>query len=209
VEKLVTLRWQEVALPLVLIVFLLIGKHVPATGQLPLGQLAGIVSFSYAIFLSLRLIQGEEAISTGEWSELRASPVELFGAFTAGSFSAMLLSIVVFMNHVDGNPLHIIAAFTLSVAFAICAAGIFFTSLMVKIRWNRKQIEHRSGTGKCTTIAWTDVVGVDSTWRGISIWSADQQRISFSPYQSGAAALAKAAADRARRNAINAARIAA
>jgi hypothetical protein len=206
-ENLVTLRWQEVAVPLVLIVLLLIGKHVPATAHLSLGHLAGIVSFSYAIFLSLRLVQGEEAVSTGEWSELRASPVELFGAFTAGSFSALLLSVVVFMNRGDANPLHIMAAFGLAVAFALCAAGIFFTSLMVKIRWNRKHIEHRSGTGKCTTIAWSDVVGVDSTWRGISIWGADRQRISFSPYQSGAAALAKAAADRARRNAINAARV--
>jgi hypothetical protein len=206
VETFVTLRWQEVALPLVLIVFLLVGKHMPVTEHFPLGRTAGVIAFSYAIFLSLRLIQGEDAVSTGEWSELRASPVELFGAFTAASLSALLLSTVAFMNSASGNPLQIIMAFALSVAFAGCAAGIMFTSVVVKIRWNRKQIEHRSGTGKHTVMAWSDVVGVDSTWKGVTIWATDQSRISFSPYQSGAAALAKLAADKARRNAINAAR---
>ena len=56
------LRWQEVAVPLFVIIALLVLKHVPWTESLPLARAAGVVAFSYAAFLALRLIQGEEAV---------------------------------------------------------------------------------------------------------------------------------------------------
>lgn len=54
-------RAREVASVLVLVVLLLIGKHVPVLGDLPLTQVTGIVCFAFAIFLSLRIFQFELA----------------------------------------------------------------------------------------------------------------------------------------------------
>lgn len=54
-------RAREVASVLALVVLLLIGKHVPVLGDLPLTQVTGIVCFAFAIFLSLRIFQFELA----------------------------------------------------------------------------------------------------------------------------------------------------
>jgi hypothetical protein len=54
-------RLHEVASVLALIVLLLIGKHVPIVGDLPLTNITGIICFAFAIFLSLRIFQAELA----------------------------------------------------------------------------------------------------------------------------------------------------
>jgi hypothetical protein len=54
-------RVPEVASVLGLVLLLVIAKHVPALGFLPLTQVTGIVCFAFAIFLSLRLFQFELA----------------------------------------------------------------------------------------------------------------------------------------------------
>lgn len=54
-------RVSEVAIVLTLIVSLLVAKHVPLLGGLPLTQITGIVCFGFAIFLSLRIFQSELA----------------------------------------------------------------------------------------------------------------------------------------------------
>ncbi|UXN73197.1 hypothetical protein N8D56_19835 [Devosia sp. A8/3-2] len=60
-RAIVPLRWQEVAMPLAVIVVLLLLKHVPATASLPLARAAGVVAFGYAAFLALRLVQGRRS----------------------------------------------------------------------------------------------------------------------------------------------------
>ncbi len=54
-------RLPEVASVLMFVILLLAAKHVPALQFLPLTQITGIVCFSFAIFLSLRLFQLELA----------------------------------------------------------------------------------------------------------------------------------------------------
>jgi hypothetical protein len=51
----------EVASVLALVLLLLIAKHLPVLGDLPLTQVTGIVCFAFAIFLSLRIFQEELA----------------------------------------------------------------------------------------------------------------------------------------------------
>lgn len=193
-------------MPLGVVLVLIILKHIPATEHLPLARLAGIVSFGYAIFLSLRLIQGEEAVSVEGWSELRPSPVELFGAFGGAAFSGLLLMAVLTGNALQGaTAIQMGAALGLSVALALTSGAIVFTSFLVKIRWNRSFVEKQDHRGRKVAIAWADVIKVQGRWRGITIYTADKQRLSFSPLHSGAAQLAKFAAERAKRNAAPAA----
>lgn len=193
------LRWQEAAFPLALVLILVILKYVPALDGLPLGRLAGIVCFSYAIFLSLRLMQAEEPVSVDGWDELRPSAVEVFGGTAAGVFALMLLVAVAFLSS-GASPMQLAAALLLAIAFAGSALAIAFTSLMVKVRWNRQLIEHRDGFGRLTRIPWAEVAGVKSHWRGITIWTVGEARISFSPYHSGAATLMRDALKTAERN---------
>jgi len=54
-------RVREVASVLTLVVLLLIAKHIPGLGDLPLTNVTGIVCFAFAIFLSLRIFQFELA----------------------------------------------------------------------------------------------------------------------------------------------------
>ena len=54
-------RVPEVASVLLLILSLIIAKHVPSLGFLPLTNITGIVCFAFAIFLALRLFQFELA----------------------------------------------------------------------------------------------------------------------------------------------------
>ncbi len=54
-------RVPEVASVLALVAILLIAKHLPVVSALPLTQATGIVCFGFAIFMSLRLFQGELA----------------------------------------------------------------------------------------------------------------------------------------------------
>ena len=49
----------EVASVLVLVLALLAAKHVPQLDFLPLAHLTGIVCFSFAIFLALRIYRAE------------------------------------------------------------------------------------------------------------------------------------------------------
>lgn len=55
------LRLSEVVAVLAIVLGLLVAKHVPATADLPLSNVTGIVCFSFAIYLSLRLFQLELA----------------------------------------------------------------------------------------------------------------------------------------------------
>jgi hypothetical protein len=52
-------RFGEVVSALALVVVFLIAKHVPVLDQLPLAQMTGIVCFSFAIFLALRIYRAE------------------------------------------------------------------------------------------------------------------------------------------------------
>ena len=54
-------RFHEVVSVLTLVVVLLVAKHIPFTSGLPLAQMAGIVCFLFAIFLSLRIYNAELA----------------------------------------------------------------------------------------------------------------------------------------------------
>lgn len=54
-------RFYEVVSVLTLVVVLLIAKHLPVVGELPLAQMTGIVCFLFAIFLSLRIYNAELA----------------------------------------------------------------------------------------------------------------------------------------------------
>lgn len=195
------LRWQEAAFPLVFVVVLLIGKHLPVLDPSLLSRLAGIVCFSYAIFLSLRLVQAEEAVFRNGWSQLRPSPLELICAVTASAFAALLMGSVVLGDPALGTTGRIMAVMVLSVAFAAGAAVITMTSLMVRVRWNRHRIEHRNSLGRTINIDWADVTAVRTHWHGVTIWTSGKARISFSPYQSGAAELMRQARYRAARNA--------
>jgi hypothetical protein len=55
------IRVSEVASVLALLLVLLIAKQIPFFGGLPLKNIMGIVSFSFAIFLALRLFHFELA----------------------------------------------------------------------------------------------------------------------------------------------------
>src|SRR4051794_1729472 len=91
-EQIVPLRWQEVAVPLFVIVSLIVLKYLPITAGLPLARAAGVVAFGYAAFLALRLVQSEEAARVDGWSELRPSMVEYFACYGAGGLSVVLMS---------------------------------------------------------------------------------------------------------------------
>jgi hypothetical protein len=197
------LRWQEVALPLAMVLVLVLLKHVPGTQGFPFSRLAGIVAFGYAIFLSLRLIQGEEGVFVDGWSELRPSPVELFSAFGGASLSGVLLVAVLFGNMLSASPLQMSAALSLSVVLAVFSGLIVFTSLLVRIRWNQSVVERQDHRGRKVAIAWDDVVKVEGRWGGVTIYGREKQKLKFSPLHSGAAQLAKLADSKAQRNAAS------
>ncbi|RYG85031.1 MAG: hypothetical protein EON59_13100 [Alphaproteobacteria bacterium] len=54
-------RFSEVIPVLGLVLALLAAKHIPFFGFLPLAQMTGIVCFSFAIFLALRIYNAELA----------------------------------------------------------------------------------------------------------------------------------------------------
>ena len=196
------LRWQEVAVPLVVIVSLLILKYVPAFDGLPLARAAGVVAFGYAAFLALRLVQGEEAIHIDGWSELRPSMVEYFACYGAAALAMVLMSAVIFVGSTKAvDPAQMMAAFVAALGLGIGALSIGLGGLFVKVRWNNAALERHSALGRKTIIAWSDVRNVRPNWRGITISTHDRQQVTFSQFHSGAAHLAKHAANRARRNA--------
>ena len=195
------LRWQEVAVPLFVIVTLIVLKHVPVTAGLPLARAAGVVAFAYAAFLALRLIQGEEAVQIDGWSELRPSLVEYFACYGAAALAIVLMSAVIFIGgskHVE--PTQMIATFTASLLLGAGALGIGLGGLFTKVRWNNTVLVHKTALGHETKLAWSDVRTVRPNWRGITIATHDKQRVTFSQFHSGAAQLAIHATNRARRN---------
>lgn len=200
------LRWQEAALPLLLITVLIVFKYLPATAHLPLSRVAGVVAFSYAAFLALRLVQSEEAGRIEGWSELRPSLVEYVAAYGAAALAAVLMSAVILAGGKPVDPTQMIAAFGAAVALGAGALGIGLTGLFVRVRWNNKVLEHRSTTGRITELAWSDVVSCRPNWRGVTISTHDRRRVTFSQYHGGAAELARHATNRARRNAETATR---
>lgn len=201
-SNIVPLRWQEVAVPLVVIVSLLLLKHVPAMAGLPLARAAGVVAFGYAAFLALRLLQVDEGISVDGWSVLRPSLVEYFAFYGASALAIVLMSAVIVIGGsrvVD--PTQMIAAFAVSVLLGAGAAGIGLGGLFTKIRWNNAVVEHRTAFGRETKLAWSDVASVLPNWRGITISTHDRRTVTFSQFHAGAAQLSRHAATRARRNA--------
>mgnify|MGYP001190358187 CR=1 FL=1 len=54
-------RFSEVVPVLGLVLALLAAKHIPFLSFLPLSQMTGIVCFSFAIFLALRIYNAELA----------------------------------------------------------------------------------------------------------------------------------------------------
>jgi hypothetical protein len=198
----VPLRWQEVAVPLVVIVALIVLKYLPVTAGLPLARAAGVVAFGYAAFLALRLVQGEEAASVDGWSELRPAIVEYFACYGAAALSVVLMSAIIVIGgtrHVEATQM--IATFVASLLLGAGAIGIGFGGLFTRVRWNNAQLEHRDALGRETRLAWSDVRSVRPNWRGITIATHDAQRVTFSQFHSGAAQLATHATNRARRNA--------
>lgn len=196
------LRWQEVAVPLVVIVVLLILKHVPFTAGLPLARTAGVIAFAYAAFLALRLVQGEQAVSVDGWSELRPSMVEYFACYGAAALSAVLMWAVVFEGGSQQvPPTQLVATFLVSVLLGAGALFIGLGGLFTKVRWNNAVLEHRNAFGRETQVAWSDVCSVRPNWRGIVVATHDARRVVFSQFHSGAAQLAIHATNRARRNA--------
>ena len=196
------LRWQEVALPLFVIVSLIVLKYVPFTAGLPLARAAGVVAFGYAAFLALRLVQGEEAASVDGWSELRPSMVEYFACYGAAALAVVLMSAIIVIGgtrHVDAAQM--IATFAASVLLGAGAIAIGLGGLFTRVRWNNTQLEHRSAFGRETRLAWSDVRSVRPNWRGVTIATDDFRRVTFSQFHSGAAQLAIHATNRARRNA--------
>ena len=196
------LRWQEVAVPLVVIVSLIVLKYVPFTAGLPLARAAGVVAFGYAAFLALRLVQSEAAVSVDGWSELRPSMVEYFACYGAAALAVVLMSAVIVIGgvrHVEATQM--IATFIASLMLGAGAIGIGLGGLFTRVRWNNSQVEHRSALGRETVLAWSDVRSVRPNWRGVTIATHDSRQVTFSQFHSGAAQLAKHATNRARRNA--------
>ena len=195
------LRWQEVAVPLIVIIALLALKHLPFAAGLPLARAAGVVAFGYAAFLALRLVQDETAIHLDGWSELRPSMVEYFACYGAAALSAVLMSAIIFIGatkHVE--PTQMIATFIAALALGAGAIGIGLGGLFTKVRWNNATLEHQTAFGQQTQLAWSDVRSVRPNWRGITI-ATPGQKITFSQFHSGAAQLAIHATNHARRNA--------
>lgn len=189
-------------MPLVVIVVLLFLKHVPATASLPLARAAGVVAFGYAAFLALRLVQGEEAVSVDGWSELRPSMVEYFACYGAAALAVVLMSAVIFVGSTRiVEPTQMVAAFAAATLLGAGAFGIGMGGLFTRVRWNNTLLEHQTAFGKQTSLAWSDVRSVRPNWRGITIATHDARKVTFSQFHSGAAQLAKHAANRARRNA--------
>lgn len=60
-------RSSEVAYVLALLTAMLVAKHIPLLQMLPLTQMAGILCFSFAVYLALRLYMLELAqVRSGE-----------------------------------------------------------------------------------------------------------------------------------------------
>lgn len=54
-------RISEVIATLIVVFVLTVAKHIPGLSGLPLSQAVGIICFSFAIYLSLRIYQDELA----------------------------------------------------------------------------------------------------------------------------------------------------
>ena len=196
------LRWQEVAVPLFVIVSLIVLKYVPFTSGLPLARAAGVVAFGYAAFLALRLMQGEEAVRIDGWSELRPSMVEYFACYGAAALAVVLMFAIIFIGgskHVEATQM--VATFVASLLLGAGALGIGLGGLFTRVRWNNTLLEHKTAFGRETKLAWSDVRSVRPNWRGITIATHDAQKVTFSQFHSGASQLAIHATNRARRNA--------
>lgn len=201
------LRWQEVAMPLLVIVSLIVFKYLPATAGLPLARAAGVVAFGYAAFLALRLVQREEAMHVDGWSELRPSMMEYFACYGAAALAVVLMSAVIVIGgtkHIEATQMA--ATFIAALLLGAGAFGIGLAGLFTKVRWNNTVLEHRSAFGREKQLAWSDVRSVQPTWRGVTIATHDARRVTFSQFHSGAAQLAIHATNRARRNAETATR---
>jgi len=197
----VPLRWQEVAVPLVVIVSLIVLKYVPAMAGLPLARAAGVVAFFYAAFLALRLVQREEGVVVDGWEEVRPSMVQYFACYGMGALAAALLAAVILIGrarHVDATQLGV--TFLVSVLLAGLALWVGLRSLAPHLRWNSTGLEHRSAFGRVTRIGWADVQAVRQGW-AVAILARDGEQVHFSPLCSGAANLLRHAENRARRNA--------
>lgn len=195
------LRWQEVAVPLSIILTLLIIKYVPLTAGLPLARAAGVVAFGYAAFLALRLVQSEQAVEIDGWSELRPSLVEYFACYGAAALAVVLMSAVILVGGARHIPAtQMVATFAAAILLGAGAMGIGLGGLFTRVRWNHRKLEHRTALGRQTTIAWSDVHSVRPNWRGITIATHTRQSVTFSQFHSGAAQLAIHATNRARRN---------
>lgn len=195
------LRWQEAAVPLVVIVSLIVLKYVPATAGLPLARAAGIVAFFYAAFLALRLVQREEGVPVDGWEEVRPSLVQYFACYGMGALAGALLLAVIALGgarHVDTTQL--VASFALSLLLAALALWIGLRSLAPRLRWNSTGIEHRNAFGQFTRLGWAEVRSVAPGWAGITIGAENGASIRFSALAGGAPNLLRHAENRVRRN---------
>lgn len=199
------LRWQEVALPLMMITVLIALKYIPAFSHLPLSRAAGVVAFGYAAFLALRLMQPETALTTDDgWNELRPSLVEYFACYGAAALSLVLIFAVITMGQ-SADLVQLVATYCAALLLLAGAAGIGLAGLFTNTRWDHRKLVHRSALGRETAIEWRDVREVMPNWRGITV-EAPTGRITFSQFHAGAAQLASHAAMRARRNSETATR---
>src|SRR5690606_18262874 len=176
-RAIVPLRWQEVAMPLLVIVSLIVLKYMPATAGLPLARAAGVVAFGYAAFLALRLVQSEEAVSVDGWSELRPSMMEYFACYGAAALAVLLMAAVILIGgtkHVEATQMA--ATFLAALMLGAGALGVGLGGLFTKVRWNNAVLEHRGAFGRDTQLAWSDVRSVRPSWRGVTIATHDARR---------------------------------
>lgn len=200
------LRWQEVAVPLALIVLVLLLKYVPATAHLPLASAAGCLAFGHAGFLALRLVQAEEAVRANGAAELRPSPADLFAVAGTAMLAGVLLLSCALSLLAPADPARLAAAGLAGLALAALGFAMARDSLLARIRWDHRALERRCAFEQPVRIEWPDVVACTPTLRGVAVQAADGRRIVFGPYAMGAAELTRHASIRARRNGESAAR---
>lgn len=129
----------------------------------------------------------------GDWHHLTPSLMEWFALVGGFALSALFLYIFFFVGSSRADAASQMAVLKwLIVAFTFGTALVFHGSFASDIRWNDEQIEQRRLFGRPVVIRWADLANVAMRWdQSIRLTSSGGAAISFSPYQNGAAALAR------------------
>lgn len=129
----------------------------------------------------------------GEWHHLTPSLMEWFAL--VGCFALTCLFLYIFFFVGSGRPdaaSQMTVLKWLIVAFTLGTALVFYGSFSSDIRWNDEQIEQRRLFRPAVVMRWADLAGVEIGWdESVRLLSRRGGVISFSPYQNGAASLAR------------------